>query len=158
MDELNIILKKCRGIGIEPPADADQQLENVASISSIASRLDKSSHKREADVLREVQQKCTTPSNFGGMGFHMGDDRCGFCTDDQNCACKQDQQPPQVPQRQQQLQPDQQKTSTSSPCRSYFLGTTPDRTSPMVVTTTGPISRSCQRRCLSQLRSLFQAL
>ncbi len=28
-----------------------------------------SSHKREADVLHEVQQKCTTPTNFGGLGL-----------------------------------------------------------------------------------------
>lgn len=69
MDRLKALLKRCRGIDLESLPNTGTNQCNVSYLSITADRLDASSHAEEASILREVQQKCTTPSNFGGLGL-----------------------------------------------------------------------------------------
>lgn len=69
MDNLAQLLQRCRGIATERLTNDHPEIQSLLFISDTAKQLDASSHKREADILREVGQKCITPTNFGGLGL-----------------------------------------------------------------------------------------
>lgn len=69
MDGLIDLLKRCRGIELKSSHDVDQDRKTLSYLSNTADQLEQSSHRREASILREVQEKCRTSSNFGGLGL-----------------------------------------------------------------------------------------
>lgn len=69
MDGLTELLRRGRGIEVKSSSDIDQYRKTLAYLSKAADRLNASSHKREADILREVREKCRLSPNFGGMGL-----------------------------------------------------------------------------------------
>lgn len=70
MDGLSPLLKRCRNIDLNATNAAEKDKQTLSCLETAADHLH-GSHRREADILREVQQKCTTPTNFGGMGLTL---------------------------------------------------------------------------------------